>query len=371
MQDLSSNIPVDTSLSKDANIGDASIGARSWWRSMIGSHRARLVASLATLVLLIVALAVVVISVSLAEIWSQIQQARPEWICLTILLLGLSQSLRLLRSVRLLSWETRPNTRNGLQAITGGQVINWLSPIRVGDMWRIWRVGRGGRGGNTLLWAASSVVLEKGADSLVLAMFAGLLLISPLSPGVSAPLVRLLSSVFGCVMLLSAISAISSSRLRNRLLQRLPRFDHLLNRTSVGPLGSLFPEKLNALHHPLRWMELFGYTTALWTIGIAINVALAQAMGIHIGLTTQLLLTLTLQTTIVVAPVPGNIGVFPLVSLGVLSAVGVNSAQALAFGSLLYVCVNGVLLFMAAIAFAPGLRLNRLAVSPAEHAASD
>lgn len=353
MQELSSNIPVDTSPSKDAGID-----AMSWWRSVIGSHRARLVASLIILVLLLIALAIVVTSVSPAEIWNQIQRARPEWIVLTILLLSLSQSVRLLRSVRLLSWETRSNKRNCFQAITGGQLINWLSPIRVGDMWRIWRTGHGG---NSLLWAASSVVLEKGADSLVLAAFAGLLLISPLPSGVSAPLVRLLSSVLICMMLLSALSALSSSRLRNKLLQRLPRvpkLDGWLKRTSFD---TLFPEKLSAPRNPLRWLEMLGYSAAIWVIAVATNIALAQAFDIYVSLTTQLLLLLTLQTTTVLAPVPGNVGVFPLVSLSVLSAVGTDQAQAIAYGSVLYVLVNGVLLSIAAIAFAPSSRLSRLA----------
>ena len=91
--------------------------------------------------------------------------------------------------------------------------------------------------------------------------------------------------------------------------------------------------------------------------------ALAHAFNIHIGLAGHLLLLLALQTTSVFAPVPGNVGVFPIVCVGVMPLMGVSEPQAVAYGSVLYVMVYGALVVMAMIAFGAPLVSRLFAAS--------
>lgn len=339
-------------------------------RSALNSNRSRLVISLSALILVGVALVVIAQSISFAEVWAYVRQARVEWIFVTVGLLSLSQVIRIVRSMRLLGWEAKPTLLALAQALSGGQVINWLSPIRAGDVWRIWYVGQQGK--NSLLWTASSVVLEKGADSVVLAAFATVLLFAPLPAGVSVPVVRLLTSVLICLLAFSGISAMGSSKLRDALLARVPSLDRWFSRTA---LNALLPQRLRGVRQPLRWLELLGYSAAIWGLAVLTNIALAQAFNLHVDFVTQLLLLITLQTTTVLAPVPGNVGVFPLLALTVFGAVGVTPAEAVAFGSVLYVLVYGVVLVFAAAAFAPIVKSSleaswRRAPTTASHADS-
>jgi uncharacterized protein (TIRG00374 family) len=361
MQELSPNLTIESHHSEASPPPASSASA---WRTLLRSNRAKFVASIAALAVLTIALYAVGRSLSLNEIWGYIQQARLEWIAVAAMLFLFSHVVRITRSVRVLRWEAPAPIRASAQALTGGQVINWLSPIRAGDVWRVWHVGQAGR--NSFLWAASSVVLEKGADSLVLAGFAAVLLISPLPQGVSAPLVRLLTTILICMLLFSALSALSSSSLRNRIVALIPGLRAWLNRAS---LAKVVPARLSLTRRPTRWLELLAYSVMIWVFGLLTNMAVAQAFNIHVNLITHVLLLLTLQTTTILAPVPGNVGVFPLISLSVLSAVGVDADQAVAFGSVLYVLVYGVLLSVSTVVFASSWRLSHKPAPSVNHAA--
>ena len=69
------------------------------------------------------------------------------------------------------------------------QVINWISPIRVGDFYRVWHIQQHSR--NSWLWVASSILIEKSADSLVLAVFAIVLAVSPMPNQSASVAIRL------------------------------------------------------------------------------------------------------------------------------------------------------------------------------------
>jgi uncharacterized membrane protein YbhN (UPF0104 family) len=309
-------------------------------------HRLRVVISIGLLAGLLIAFVVMLQHVSLGEIWSYVRAAQWQWLAVTFGLLLAGQMVRVVRSVRLLQWDRPAGVQTVSQAVYGGQVINWLSPLRVGDAWRVWRASSDRPG--SLIWTASSVVVEKSTDSLVLAGFAVLLLFSPLPAGFSVPLVRLLTTALLGALLVTGLSALSSTKLRDKILSRLPRVDTWL-KSERG--RALLPPALGLRSNWRRWLELLFYTATIWGIALVTNVALAFAFNIHIGLIGHVLLLLALQTTSVFAPVPGNVGVFPIVCLSVMPLMGVSGPEAIAYGSVLYVLVYGALLLMAAIAF--------------------
>ncbi|BCX02596.1 MAG: hypothetical protein KatS3mg053_0534 [Candidatus Roseilinea sp.] len=355
MQESSTPIPSAARLD-EAPASDTTL--ISW--SLLGSHRSKILVSVIALLLLLIALAAVVQSVSLEALWASVQTVHIEWIVMTILLICAGQLLRVVRFKRLLEWDRAVGARAAGQATLVGQVINWLSPIRVGDIWRIWRAAQNRPG--SLLWTTSAVVVEKSADSLVLAAFACTLLLAPLPEGFSPPVVRLLITALAGVLLVSGLSALSSTGFRRRLFKFMPRVEAWLDiATATSPADLVWKGRAG------RWLEMLSYSALIWTVAILTNIALAQAFDIRIGLAGHVLLLLALQTTSVFSPVPGNVGIFSLVSLGVLTTMGVSNADALAYGSVLYVLVYGTLLLAAIATFLPPMR-PQPASSPIQHA---
>jgi uncharacterized membrane protein YbhN (UPF0104 family) len=350
MQELSTPIPPEPRTTPASQSFFASL------KQQFHLHRLRLLVSGLLLAGLLVAFVVMLQHVSLAEIWSYVRAAHWQWLAVTFGLLLAGQMMRVVRSMRLLQWDRPADVKTVSQAVYGGQTINWLSPLRIGDVWRVWRVSSDRPG--SLIWTASSVVIEKSTDSLVLAGLAALLLFSPLPAGFSVPLVRLLSTALIGVLLVTALSAISSTRLRDKILGRLPKVDAWL-KSERG--RAMLPPALGLRNNWKRWLELLLYTSSVWLIALLTNVALAFAFNIHIGLVGHVLLLLALQTTSVFAPVPGNVGVFPVVCLGVMTVMGVTAPEAIAYGSVLYVMVYGALLVMALIAFGAPLAGRLLA----------
>lgn len=320
--------------------------------------RMKVIASIVALLVLGAAFVVISRTISGADVLAALRQARLEWVAVAVGLAAAGQAVRVVRSVRLLAWEAPAPAAMVAHTLTGAQVINWLSPIRAGDVWRIWRLNRAGA--NSLMWSASSVVIEKGADSLVLAGLAAALLFAPLPAGVSVPLVRLLTTVLICLLAFSAISALGSSRLRDALVARAPKLDAWVSRASEG----ILPRSVEGARQPWRTAELAVYSLALWALAVLTNGALALAFNLDLSPATLILLLLTLQTTTILAPVPGNIGVFPLIALTVLGAVGVAPATAIAYGTLLYVVVYGVLLVAAATTFVQATWVRPRAARP-------
>lgn len=352
MQELS------TPLSPEQRATAASQTFLTSLKQQLQTHRLRVALSVALLIGLLAAFVVMLQHVSLAEIWSHVRAAHWQWLAVTFTLLLAGQLVRVVRSVRLLQWDRPADVKAVSQAVYGGQVINWLSPLRIGDVWRVWRASSDRPG--SLIWTASSVVIEKSTDSLVLAGFAALLLFSPLPAGFSVPLVRLLSTALIGALLVTALSALSSTKLRDKILSRMPKVDAWL-KSEQG--RAMLPPALGLRSNWRRWLELLAYSTSVWLIALLTNVALAHAFNIHIGLAGHLLLLLALQTTSVFAPVPGNVGVFPIVCVGVMPLMGVSEPQAVAYGSVLYVMVYGALVVMAMIAFGAPLVSRLFAAS--------
>jgi len=330
-------------------------GLRTWAGQWLTSSSLRLLITVPALIAVSVALVLVGRSLSPVAIWRSLRAASPHWLELAAGLLVAGQALRVWRTVRVLSWEARARPINVAQGLAGGQVINWLSPVRVGDVWRVLHLAQGGQ--NSLTWIASDTLLEKGADSIVLALFAAALVLLPLPDGFTVPVTRFAGSIIACLMAFSAISTLSSARLRDKLLARLPKH------AAFDRWRQMSLPDLKVRHRPGDWLELAVTSVLIWVSGLAVNMAVAKAFGIKIDLATHLLFLLMLQTTTVLAPVPGNIGVFPLVALTVLGAVGIDRSLAAAFGGLLYVLVYMVLFVIAAVAFLPVL-FHALAPAP-------
>ena len=279
-----------------------------------------------------------------AAFWPRVINASLPWLLMSICCLVAGQLLRVWRWQRVLMRDVKPKTTAVAKAIMDGQLINWLSPIRLGDVWRVWRLSN--TSDRNVLWVVISIVLEKSADSFVLGLFAMILVVAPMlvqfqqsenSP-IYGLITRLLAVGLGCLLLVGAALALRPRTWISRLQSRLPQ----------AWLEKISPDRLQVppaagakLRNPAFWLELVVGTLAIWLFGLATNVALALALGIPLSFGQHVLLLLAFQVGLVLSTVPGNIGIFPLVASGIFRLLGYGLDDGIVFGSLLYVIVNG------------------------------
>jgi uncharacterized membrane protein YbhN (UPF0104 family) len=315
------------------------------WQIALRDYRLRIASSAIALLIMTALVAVMLSQIEFSAIATAFRAANPLWIASASLLFLLGQALRVLRTHSLLNPHmalARPTTA---RAVLGGQVINWLSPIRVGDVWRILKTCEGDLG--RLAWTIAGVVVEKSSDALVLAVFALALIVAPLPVAFSSPLSRLLLTGLAGMLLATAVTALTSSKAQQKIAQRLPKAALLFRFASdaaqsrdIAPVANL----------RATWLRALPLSIAIWVCGVCANAALAQAFGIQIGIAAHLLLMLALQTSTVFSPVPGNVGVQAIVAVSILTPLGITSAQALAFGAVLWVLAYGALAVLAACA---------------------
>jgi N-acetylglucosaminyldiphosphoundecaprenol N-acetyl-beta-D-mannosaminyltransferase len=222
-------------------------------------------------------------------------------------------------------------------SLSGGQVINWLSPIRLGDIWRIWRITCNKT--NSLLWSACSIVAEKSADSLVLAMFALVLALWPSIISTHTILLRLISTAAAGALFVVAVLALRPSRWPTQSLKRFARFLPLL---ANKQLTDLSPAIRQQIKHPKRWAEIFLYSSSVWTIALLTNVALDRALNVGLPFAGHLVLVLALQLGLIFSVIPANVGLFPLAVSGVFALFNIPVNTAIVYGTLLYVVVYTV-----------------------------
>ncbi len=277
----------------------------------------------------------------LAEMVRGLQSARLPELVIAALSLFISQSLRLLRWQHLLSIESSIPIATTGKVLMDGQIINWLSPIRAGDIWRVWQMVAqpSPHKRRSVIWAATTILLEKSADSLVLAGIALALVAAPLPP--NAYTVQLRAGLVGLVglLLMGGLITLRPASWRKRVLARLPA----AWQTHLSDDRLILPDHVqHHLHRPRIWLELLGLSAAIWLVGIGTNVALTLALNLSLSWPQQLFFMLAIQMGLVLSTVPANIGLFPLVAIGVFALFGMGRSEGIIFGSVLYALVYGV-----------------------------
>lgn len=295
--------------------------------------------------LLIVALGYIVLrQIDWPRLRENLAQADGRWLLVALAAIVGGQALRLWRAWYLLGRLNRRAVAWGdaAYAMLGAQVINWLSPIRVGDVWRVWQLRQATATQlNGMLWAALAVLIEKSFDSLSLALLALLLLVLPVPTSTTNTVLRLVMTAGAGALLVTALVALRPAALQRQLLRRFPQ----LNEIAGGADGQVFSSNNTVL--ALRDVAVAGAASLLmWGGALLTNLALAQALHIAWQGWMLPLLVVAIQTASIVSPVPGNVGVIPLVTIGVFTLAGFAapdaSALGLAHGTIHYLLVYGV-----------------------------
>jgi uncharacterized membrane protein YbhN (UPF0104 family) len=324
-------------------------------RIALRDYRVRLASSVIGVLIMIVLAAVMLSRVEFSALAGAFQSAQPGWLLIASALFLTGQVLRILRTQQILRAHMALGRVASAQAVLGGQLINWLSPVRVGDVWRIMRTCDGKP--ERLAWTIAGLVVEKSADALALAIFALTVTIAPLPVVFASPLSRLLLTGLGGMLIATAVAALTSTRAQQKIAARIPkaaalfRFAgdeaRLAQSADVGVVAAVAP--VGSLR--ATWLSALPLSIAIWLCAVCANTALSWAFGIEIGWIGQLLLMLALQTSTVFSPVPGNVGVLSIVAVGVMVPLGVASAAALAFGATLWALAYGAVAMLAAAAY--------------------
>lgn len=284
--------------------------------------------------LIILALGYVVLrQLDWAEIYRAISQADFKWAVIAASSIILGQTVRLWRAWRLMQRGGTLAWGDVVRATLGAQVINWLSPLRVGDVWRIWQLRQQQHAG--VIWSALAILVEKSLDSVVLALIALTLLLLPTPPNINSTLIRLAMVACAGALLLSVLLVLRPGMLQRQLAGRFP---------VLVEWGLRWPEtNAHETLFPPREIVLAAFASALmWGLAALTNIALAQAFHIAWAGWMIPLLIVSIQTVSIVSPIPGNIGVIPLVTIGVLALGGVPTALGMAHGTLHYLLVYGI-----------------------------
>ena len=280
------------------------------------------------------------------EIQQAVRQANYGWVGVTWATVIIGQWLRLWRAWRLMQPGGNIPWSRVARATLGAQIINWLSPLRVGDVWRVWQMhsyetenkssltGLSKNASTRLFRSALAIIVEKSLDSLALALMALTLLILPAPSSVGGNWMRLAMVAGGAGLLLSTLLVLRPGMLQKQLMRRFPQLaDWGLHWSEANTEQALF-----SIHD----IAYTGLTTLLmWLLAGLTNIALAQAFHIAWQWWMIPLLVVSIQTVSIVSPVPGNVGIIPLVTVGIFAVAGLPASIGIAHGTLHYLLAYG------------------------------
>lgn len=279
-------------------------------------------------------------SVNLDQLRRALSAAHYEWAIIGTLAIAATIYVRLKRWQVLL----RPRAYRGstlAMAMLVGQVLNFLLPIRAGDVIRSILAGRSSD--LSFERALGSVALEKAWDWLALtAIILITTLIAPLPDWFVAP-ARVVGLIALAVVSLFIAIALMPDQVRLRFELRGWTW---IDRTFAGlPPRFRAPfitrlrrllASLEALRSRQSIWQVALWTAISWSLGLLANVAIMHAFGID-SLPAAMLLLSVLMIGIALPPSIAALGIFEGLSILALGSFGVPNETALAIGIVLHV----------------------------------
>ncbi len=264
----------------------------------------------------------------------------PIWVVL-LYLCAASSSL-FLRAVRwrLLLLAARPVPAGIVFAVnSAGQMGNSLLPARLGDVFRATNLGRVGISSG---FALATVFVERVLDTGFLVLLSAIALGSISAvPEWLARASRMLAGVacggLAFALLVPSFEAPILSVAEVCVPRRwLATFRRLVEQFVLG---------LRSLRHPRRVLGFVLLTVIIWSLDGAGAWALGRGVGAELSpvLTVLLLTSVALASAVPLAP--GNLGVYQMVAVAVLTPLGVGPARALALAVTLQFLIIANLLF--------------------------
>ncbi|MBI4454654.1 MAG: flippase-like domain-containing protein [Acidobacteria bacterium] len=265
--------------------------------------------------------------VAIDEAWKVMRELRWGYLTAAIGLVLISPLVRAWRW-RELFGEEPPGLPPLVGAIAMGQTLNFLAPLRSGEVARVLMVG--GR----KLEVAGTIAVEKFLD---IALFAAICLLLPLVwvlPGwLKGTQVSLMFMAVAYLAVVVTLTVVLPRTTRLPQIVRIPRIEKV----------------------PL----LVGASILLWLSSVSVNYFVLRALQVQASFLAAVVVLVVLQAGVSVPSTPGKVGVFQYLAVLGLSLFGVAKARALAFGLTLHLIVFLPVALMAVIFWASNSRTSR------------
>ena len=263
--------------------------------------------------------------------------ASPVWVLVALGFILVNDVAKTLRWRLLFPPGQLPSRGYAFGALMSGQLLNFVLPLRSGDLTRAYFMGRY-RGASTAT-AVGTIGAEKVIDLTILGFLFALVLPSFILPAWLGSPER--SAFIGAIVgLMLWVGVLVALPIGQRVLARLAMSRPVLSKPSRALSGLL--DGLQALRHVRLLPWLLAFSVAAWAAGILVNTALLRAVGLPPTLLNSVLVVLIIQSGISVPLAPGQIGVFEALAVLALSLTGLPAEQALAFGILLHIVVLSI-----------------------------
>lgn len=217
-----------------------------------------------------------------------------------------------------------------LRALLIGQVLNFVLPLRLGDVARSVMAAR--MPGLSVERALGSIALEKAWDWLTLAALSLIAAFTISVPMWYSIALRSIGLIAALVLMVFGVIAVAP------LERWQPRFERLLKRLPLADRVRRLLTSFSALRNRATFGRCAGWSVATWGLGVIANYAVMRAYGVD-AWNGALLLMVALMIGITLPPSIAALGVFEGVTISALGAVNVPLETALAIGLTLHVVI--------------------------------
>ncbi|TAN72474.1 MAG: flippase-like domain-containing protein [Magnetospirillum sp.] len=276
--------------------------------------------------LALAALAVILRDTDWAAFIAALAGIRPESLVKVILLQSIALAGRGVRWWSLLNSDGRIPLFNALRGTAIGAIGNHCLPARGGELLRAYMVGRVYSGGTE--FALGTIVLERVLGAVLLGVITfGVVLAWPDLP----------RTILGTAMaFLAAGMAIVAAlvvwpRLEQRTAAVAARLVPSWLTRRLGPSAVHMLAGVMVLQRPRSLVIFMTASLVTWGLDIAAVMVLGSALGIALSPGEGFLFLAGIAMSGAIPALPGNLGVYELASLAILSPLGVPKPLGLAF----------------------------------------
>jgi uncharacterized protein (TIRG00374 family) len=231
-----------------------------------------------------------------------------------------------------------------LDALITGQLLNYVYPLRLGDISRAQAIGPLGPG---RVYILGTVAIEKIFDLGIYCLLFITLLVAVPQPGWLNGSGYALVASLGIVLLAIFILMSYREQLTDFLYKiRLSRIvDNLFRRIEPAKSYNLRTmiesgySSLDMMSNRRGILVIVGWSIAIWGLAVYTNQLILLALNLHLPLTASLLILVALQAGISLPSAPGRVGLFEYICILALGFFGIDRVSALGFGILLHVIV--------------------------------
>ncbi|HEX9044163.1 MAG TPA: lysylphosphatidylglycerol synthase transmembrane domain-containing protein [Candidatus Limnocylindrales bacterium] len=283
----------------------------------------RIVRGLGGIAISVVALALVLRGVDLAETARVIGRAAPGWLALMLVFQLSDVVLRALRWKRLLAPVASIPYGRTLDYMLVGYLANNVLPARLGELVRSHYLGD--REGISRTTTLGTVVVERVVDTTVLVLLASAAILVLRVRGIVASAVLVGLAVSGLLVVALALAL---------LAHRLPGGDRLValvrRNPRIAELGRRLRGGLAVASEPRTLVAAVLLSLGAWAASVLAVAAAGQAVGVQLTTAQAALLGAGTALSTAIPSGPGYLGTYELAAVSIGAVIGLSSETAFA-----------------------------------------